>query len=316
MLVNLLYISITLLPWLIIFIWFFKRKHNTIVAFIFESLLIIEVLVILYFIGSWSLINYLLKYINVILIFILLIFMIINTKKYSLYFSLLKKDIIKYFIKFVLIIFFLFFIITIFKSFFITSPSINLAFPLKNGFYCTIQGGNSYISNIFHRQQKGLSYALDFVKLGKSGCRSINILSTKPSDYFIFNDTVYSPCDGIIVKTSDSIHDNAVYTVNNQYTSGNYIILLKDNIKICLVHFKKNKVFVQTGDNVFTGQPLGLVGNSGNSYEPHLHIHALKGGNPTYILDGEAVPITFNGKFLTINSLIISNKNRLNYFLF
>ncbi|TMZ49982.1 M23 family metallopeptidase, partial [Klebsiella pneumoniae] len=50
------------------------------------------------------------------------------------------------------------------------------------------------------------------------------------------------------------------------------------------------------GDVVREGQLLGTVGNSGNTSEPHLHIHAEK--------DGEGVPIRFGGRFLVRNNLM------------
>jgi murein DD-endopeptidase MepM/ murein hydrolase activator NlpD len=49
------------------------------------------------------------------------------------------------------------------------------------------------------------------------------------------------------------------------------------------------------------GDPLGQVGNSGNSSQPHLHLHAERGGEPGEILVGEAVPITLGGRFLVRN---------------
>jgi hypothetical protein len=45
---------------------------------------------------------------------------------------------------------------------------------------------------------------------------------------------------------------------------------------------------------------IGRVGNSGNTTEPHLHIHATDPGT------GRAVPITFHGRSLTRNSLFRS----------
>ncbi len=53
---------------------------------------------------------------------------------------------------------------------------------------------------------------------------------------------------------------------------------------------------VDKGDKVQTGKRIGLVGNSGNTSEPHVHIHAEK--------DGKGVPIEFNGSFPVRNSLI------------
>ena len=40
---------------------------------------------------------------------------------------------------------------------------------------------------------------------------------------------------------------------------------------LSVVHFKKDSIKVNIGDKVSPGQELGLVGNSGVSYIPHLH---------------------------------------------
>jgi murein DD-endopeptidase MepM/ murein hydrolase activator NlpD len=44
-------------------------------------------------------------------------------------------------------------------------------------------------------------------------------------------------------------------------------------------HLQPGTIRVKPGDRVRTGQILDLVGNSGNSTEPHLHFH-LPDGNP------------------------------------
>jgi murein DD-endopeptidase MepM/ murein hydrolase activator NlpD len=47
---------------------------------------------------------------------------------------------------------------------------------------------------------------------------------------------------------------------------------------------------VKVGDRVKRGQVLGLVGNSGNSSEPHLHFHVMDGRS---VLGSEGIPYAF-----------------------
>jgi murein DD-endopeptidase MepM/ murein hydrolase activator NlpD len=71
-----------------------------------------------------------------------------------------------------------------------------------------------------------------------------------------------------------------------------------------MAHLMQGSVLVKIGDRVTAGQTLARVGNSGNTSEPHLHIHAKHGGRPESMLDGEGVPIRFGGRWLIRNSLI------------
>jgi murein DD-endopeptidase MepM/ murein hydrolase activator NlpD len=45
-------------------------------------------------------------------------------------------------------------------------------------------------------------------------------------------------------------------------------------------HLQPGSLRVKLNDKVRRGQVLGLVGNSGNSTEPHLHFHVCDGNSP------------------------------------
>jgi murein DD-endopeptidase MepM/ murein hydrolase activator NlpD len=52
----------------------------------------------------------------------------------------------------------------------------------------------------------------------------------------------------------------------------------------------QKSVSVAPGDRLAPGDPIARVGNSGNTTEPHLHVHAFDQGT------GEGVPMTFDGR--------------------
>jgi murein DD-endopeptidase MepM/ murein hydrolase activator NlpD len=85
--------------------------------------------------------------------------------------------------------------------------------------------------------------------------------------------------------------------------AGNYVLIECGDIEVLLAHMQQGSVTVAVNDQVSTGEPLGKVGNSGNTTEPHLHIHAERDGEPGVILDGQAVPITIAGRYLVRNSV-------------
>ncbi|HJX26864.1 MAG TPA: M23 family metallopeptidase [Thermoanaerobaculia bacterium] len=78
------------------------------------------------------------------------------------------------------------------------------------------------------------------------------------------------------------------------------------DVYIVLAHLKKGSVKVGTGETVTVGQPIGQIGNSGNTSEPHLHIHAVRRGgkvSPDRILNsGVPVPLLIEGRFLVRNN--------------
>lgn len=53
---------------------------------------------------------------------------------------------------------------------------------------------------------------------------------------------------------------------------------------------------------------MGLVGNSGNTGEPHLHIHAQRPGSAIAPLSGEPVPVRFGGRYLVRNDRVRADR--------
>lgn len=97
-------------------------------------------------------------------------------------------------------------------------------------------------------------------------------------DYEIFGDTVHSPCAGTVRAVRTSVPDHAPGDADTERPEGNYIVVKCDAVEILMAHLKQGSISVSTGDAVSLGQPLGQVGNSGNTLEPHLHIGARKDG--------------------------------------
>ena len=89
-----------------------------------------------------------------------------------------------------------------------------------------------------------------------------------------------------------------------EHLAGNHVLIECEGIEVLLAHMKQGRVRVGVGDVVTVKTVLGQVGNTGNTSEPHLHLHAEQGGEPGVILDGKAVPITIDGRFLVRGDII------------
>jgi hypothetical protein len=50
---------------------------------------------------------------------------------------------------------------------------------------------------------------------------------------------------------------------------------------------------------------VGQVGNSGNSHEPHLHVHAQRPAQRGALLSGDPLPIHFDGRYLARNDRMV-----------
>jgi len=180
-----------------------------------------------------------------------------------------------------------------------------LALPFKTGNYFVFQGGEELPTNVFHYKLRGAVYAMDIVKLNSMGNRAKHIFSTSLQDYEIYNDTLYSPCDGRVVKTETRNPDNIPPSRKRGPSNTNYILLQAGTFNVFMAHLRPGCVFVHEGDTVHTGQPIACCGNSGFSLEPHLHIqaHALTAkGVPWY--KGKPLMILFNDKFYRLFEVI------------
>jgi len=176
--------------------------------------------------------------------------------------------------------------------------SFNLSFPLASGTYYVIQGGQSVLTNPFHALS-GSRLALDIVRLNAFGNRAKGVAPRALADYEIFGDTVYSPCEGIVVAVQDDLADNSPGSPDTAHPA-NYVTVKCDGVEICLAHLMQGSAMVAAGMPVAAKLPLGRVGNSGYSLEPHLHIGAKKGG--------DEMGLVFDGRWLSVNSVAIGTQ--------
>jgi hypothetical protein len=181
--------------------------------------------------------------------------------------------------------------------------ALRLAFPLRAGVYYVGGGGaNRFINN--HQAYPPQAYALDILRLNAWGARARGINPAELTRYAIFGDTVFAPCSGPVLVAVDGLADIPIGERDKAHLAGNHVVLGCGGAKVVLAHLLRGSVQIQAGEQVRTGQTLGRIGNSGNTSEPHLHIHVERGGEPAGILTGVGVPALYDGRFLVRNSLV------------
>ena len=85
--------------------------------------------------------------------------------------------------------------------------AVEIEFPLRGGVYSISHGGASTTLN-YHYAYPNQTYAIDIVKLNAWGMRKKTISTpSKPEEYEIYGEPVYSPVDGTVIKTIDGKSD-------------------------------------------------------------------------------------------------------------
>ena len=184
---------------------------------------------------------------------------------------------------------------------------VNLTFPLDAGRYLVVNGGSNSSTNAHletlnteiprYRAFRGQSYGVDLVALNGWGLRARGVQLADPRAYLIYGAHVLAPCTGEVVIAVDGLPDMQVPEVDRDHLAGNHVLLRCLNSDVMLGHLQPGSVQVRAGSKVAVGDWLGLVGNSGNTGEPHLHIHAQSPGSAEAPLGGEPLPIIFKGRF-------------------
>lgn len=184
---------------------------------------------------------------------------------------------------------------------------VNLAFPLGTGHYLIVNGGSGSSTNAHletidaseprFREWRGQSYGVDLVELDGLGLRAKGLQPADPRAYRIYGARVLAPCAGRVVLAVDGLPDMRVPEMDHEHMAGNHVLLRCAEADVLIGHLSPGSVQVRVGDAVATGVWLGAVGNSGNTGEPHLHVHAQRPGPAGAPIGGDPLPIVFDGHF-------------------
>jgi hypothetical protein len=190
------------------------------------------------------------------------------------------------------------------RGFWHRGVAVDLSFPLKDVDWYVGQGGSSPLLNI-HHGVAAQAYALDIVALDRFGRRARGFLPRRLNDYLVNDQPVYAPCSGRLVAAADGYLDTTPPERDEKNIAGNFVAISCNDVTVFLAHLRQGSVIPSIGSMVANGERIARVGNSGNTTEPHLHIHAVQGREvelTRLLRDGEAVPIRFHGRFLVRNS--------------
>jgi hypothetical protein len=141
----------------------------------------------------------------------------------------------------------------------------------------------------------GERYAIDFIQLTPEGQ-----IADGPADlltsYPFYGDEVLSSTAGKVVGVVDRLPDGPITSALPPITAGdaggNHVVVAMGGGRYAFyAHLIPGSIKVKVGQRVKVGQPLGLLGNSGNSNAPHLHFQLMNGPTP---LGSEGIPYRFS----------------------
>jgi len=100
--------------------------------------------------------------------------------------------------------------------------------------------------------------------------------SSRLEDYGCYGKPIRAPIAGVVSKVHDGEPEQVPGKLvpNLRAPFGNHIVIkLPTDTFLIMAHLQTGSVLVREGDTVQEGQPIGRCGDSGNTSEPHLHIH-------------------------------------------
>ena len=296
-----------------LYFWQSRGKYTKIVDAILMSLLSGVYTIFVYETADWAIYGYYWRYLLPIFWLTATISQVISIRKKNHPESgIVAKNRLRFGRFFISAISFLFAVFAIWavSGNFQSGTSVSLSFPLKDGQYYILEGGDSPLINTTHHALPPVpqKYALDIIAIGEFGKRSVGFFPESPDEYYVFGKSVFSPIDGIVTAVVDQYVDSlsAGPKMDENEAYGNRIIIQNDSLEIMLAQLKQGSISVRLGDTIFSGQQIAAVGCSGDVSEPHLHIQATIPATDARVRqywDRSGIPMQFSGRFLVKNDI-------------
>ena len=196
----------------------------------------------------------------------------------------------------------------------VTAEAVVIGPPLRGGVWLTANGPGNESG---HRRAMipiagtpaiAQRFAIDYVRVGDDD-KTFKGERLKNESYHAQGTDAIAVANGTVVAVKDSIPENVpgitsrAVPITLETVGGNHVIIdIGGGHYAFYAHLQPGSIKVKLGDRVTRGQVVGLVGNSGNSTEPHLHFHISDANSP---LGSEGVPYQTDfeivGRCRTIN---------------
>jgi hypothetical protein len=143
----------------------------------------------------------------------------------------------------------------------------------------------------------GQRFAIDYIRIDDEG-RLVTGDPSQQESWVGYRAPVLAAADGVVVSSLDGLPNQVPPIMPDQSTmtleeiEGNHVIIDHGNGLFTFYgHLDPGSVAVAVGDEVKTGDQLGLVGDSGGSQIAHLHFHVMDRENPA---NADGYPFVFD----------------------
>jgi hypothetical protein len=157
-------------------------------------------------------------------------------------------------------------------------------------------------------------FAIDWVKMDATS-RTFNGDEKDNKTHYAYGSEVLAVADSTVAEVKDGIPENIpgpnsrAVPITLDTIGGNHVVLDLGGGRFAFyAHLQPGSLKVKVGDKVRRGEVLGLVGNSGNSTEPHLHFHVTNGVSP---LGSEGIPYLIDSFEVTAGAAVGAKTNVL-----
>lgn len=181
-------------------------------------------------------------------------------------------------------------------------PAVVISPPLRGDNWLAANGPSNFSAHrralipIDGRARISQRFAIDWVRLNPDGSTHRG----DPKDnknYRAYGEEILAVAGGVVTEVKDGIPQNVpgpnsrAVPITLETIGGNHVLMqIASGVYAFYAHMQPGSIRVKVGDTVRRGQVLGLVGNSGNSTEPHLHFQLCDANSP---LGSEGLPYAF-----------------------
>jgi hypothetical protein len=159
-----------------------------------------------------------------------------------------------------------------------TCPSSHDAVPSRIPFRVPLDGpvtvawGGPTLDENYHAVMPDQRWAYDLL-VTRDGM-SHQGDGTRLDQFYAYGGEVLAPADGVVLRVEDGEEDAPIGQRRLLRAFGNHVVLeVAPREFLFIAHLQPRSIRAAAGDRVAAGDVIGRVGNSGNSSEPHVHVH-------------------------------------------